>query len=60
MPTEIQGVTFYTTAEAAKELGISKNTARSMLKDGRIKGQKVGRGYLIPEKAIRETLGIQD
>ena len=58
MPKEIQGVVFYTTMEAAQELSVSTNTIRTMLKDGRLKGQKIGGRFLIPEKAIRDALGI--
>ena len=60
MPKEIQGVVFYTTPEAAQELGITTNTIRTMLRDGRMKGHKIGGKFLIPEKAIRRALGIDD
>ncbi len=53
MPTTIQGITFYTIAEAAKELGVAKNTIRNYLASGKLKGHRVGHPILITEDQIR-------
>ncbi len=45
---------YYTTMEFAELLGVSRVTVFNMIKDGRIKAEKVGRNYLVP----KDSLGI--
>jgi excisionase family DNA binding protein len=56
MPTEIQGIKFYTVAETAEALGITSQTVRAWIKEGKLKSQRIGRPILITEKNIREFL----
>lgn len=58
MATEIQGVKFYTVRETAEALNVTPQTVRKYIKEGRLKGQRVGRPILITEKDVREFLNI--
>lgn len=46
----------YTVPELAKLFKLSPQSVRKYLKEGRIKGQKVGVKWLVSEEAIREFL----
>lgn len=48
MPSE----PLYTTKEVAEKLGISRQRVHILIKDGRLKAQKFGRVWLVPESAI--------
>jgi excisionase family DNA binding protein len=41
-----------TTAQAAKELGVSRRRVRQYIEDGRLKAKKVGRDYLINSRTL--------
>jgi excisionase family DNA binding protein len=56
MPTEIQGIKFYTVIETANALGVTSQTVRAWIKGGKLKSQRIGRPILITEKNIREFL----
>ncbi len=56
MATEIQGVKFYTIQETAEALNVTAQTIRKYVKEGRIKGKRIGRPILITEKNIKEFL----
>lgn len=43
---------YYSTTEVAKLLGVSRITVFNMIKDGRLKAEKVGRNYLVPKNAL--------
>jgi excisionase family DNA binding protein len=43
---------FYTTTELAKLLGISRISVFKRVKQGSIKGQKIGRDFIISKKDI--------
>ena len=42
-------------AETARLLGVSERTVRRWLKDGRLRGYRVGRRVRIPDRAVREA-----
>jgi len=56
MATEIQGIKFYTVPETAQALNVTPQTVRTYLRDGRLKGQRIGRPTLITEKNLIEFL----
>jgi excisionase family DNA binding protein len=58
MPTEIEGVKFYTITEVAEALKVNPQTVRGWVKRGRLKGRRVGRPILIAESNIREFLQL--
>ena len=59
MPTEIQGITFYTIPEAAQELRVTPQTVRKYIKLGRLKAQRIGRPIYITEKDLKDFLNIE-
>ena len=56
MSTIIESITFYTIQETAFALQVSTATVRNMIKDGRLKAQKIGQRYLITEGMLRSYL----
>jgi len=46
----------YTVMELAKLFHLTPQTVRKYLKEGKIKGKKVGTKWLVTEKAIKEFL----
>lgn len=40
----------YTTKEAAARLGVSAVRVRQLIRDGKLKADRIGRDYAIPEK----------
>lgn len=48
---------FYSTAEAARILRLSRVEVFRKIKRGRIKAEKVGRNYVIPAESVMEALG---
>lgn len=58
MPTEIEGIKFYTVPEVAKAFHVTTNTVRTWIKSGRLKSQRIGRPILITEKNVREFLQV--
>ena len=57
MPTEIEGIKFYTIPDTAKALQVTPQTVRAYIKQGKIKSQRIGRPILITEKNLKEFLG---
>jgi excisionase family DNA binding protein len=53
MPKEIMGVTLYTLPEAVEILGVTSVTVRSYLKQGKLKGQKIGRKWHITAESLK-------
>ena len=56
MPTEIEGIKFYTIPETAKALRVTPQTIRAYIKQGKMKSQRIGRPILITENNLREFL----
>jgi len=58
MPTEIEGIKFYTIPETAEALNVTSQTIRAYLKRGELKGKRIGRPILITENNIKEFLEV--
>jgi excisionase family DNA binding protein len=56
MPTEIEGMTFYTIPETAKALKVSSQTMRIWIKQGKIKSHRIGRPIYITKNNLWEFL----
>jgi excisionase family DNA binding protein len=54
MPKKIGSLTLYSIDDLHELLGISKMTLRAYLRDGRIKGRKLGVQWFVTEEAIRD------
>ena len=56
MATIIEGIKFYTIPETAEALKVTPQTIRAWIKQGRLKGQRIGRPILITENNLKEFL----
>ena len=56
MATVIEGIKFYTIPETAQALRVTPQTIRAWIKQGKLKGQRIGRPILITEKNLKEFL----
>ena len=56
MPTLIEGIKFYTIQETAAALRVTPQTIRAWIKQGKLKGQRIGRPILITENNLKEFL----
>jgi len=56
MATVIEGIKFYTIPETAQALKVTPQTIRAWIKQGRLKGQRIGRPILITENNLKEFL----
>ncbi len=54
MPKKIGDLTLYSVDDMHEQLGISKMTLRTYLREGRIRGRKLGVSWFVTEQAIRE------
>ncbi len=54
MPKKIGQLTLYSIDDLHKILGISKMTLRAYLREGRIRGRKLGVSWFVTEEAMRE------
>jgi len=56
MATVIEGIKFYTIQETAEALNVTPQTVRAYIKQGKLKGQRIGRPILITENNLKEFL----
>ena len=56
MAAVIEGIKFYTIQETAEALRVTPQTVRAYIKQGRLKGQRIGRPILITENNLKEFL----
>lgn len=54
MPRKIGSLTLYSIDDLHERLGISKMTLRAYLREGRLRGRKLGVQWFVTEEAIRE------
>ncbi|HAW82205.1 MAG TPA: DNA-binding protein [Balneola sp.] len=54
MPRKIGSLTLYSIDDLHEMMGISKMTLRAYLREGRLKGRKLGVSWFVTENAIRE------
>lgn len=54
MPRKIGNLTLYSIDDLHEMLGISKMTLRAYLRDGKIRGRKLGVSWFVTEGAIKE------
>ena len=54
MPRKIGSLTLYSIDDLHEMLDISKMTLRAYLREGRLKGRKLGVSWFVTENAIRE------
>ena len=49
---------YFSTAELAKFLGVSRIAVFKKIKSGQIKAEKIGRNYIIPKEELASILGL--
>ena len=54
MPKQIGSLTLYSVDDLHEKLGLSKMTLRTYLREGRIRGRKLGVSWYVTEEALRE------
>lgn len=54
MPKKIGSLTLYSVDDLHEQLGLSKMTIRAYLREGKIRGRKLGVQWYVTEDAIRE------
>lgn len=47
---------YFTTAEAGTEIGVTADTVKCYCNTGRIKGEKIGNNWMIPQSEIKRYL----
>ncbi len=55
----LAGYRMYNTEELANLLQITTISVRSYIKRGKLKGQRIGRSYLVSEEALKNFLGVE-
>ncbi|OGL74605.1 hypothetical protein A3C96_02135 [Candidatus Uhrbacteria bacterium RIFCSPHIGHO2_02_FULL_60_10] len=45
-------MSFYSTSELAKKIGVTRTTVFRWIKEGKLKAERVGRNYIIPEDEL--------
>lgn len=53
---KLEKTTAYDTVETAEKLGVTVNTIRRYLREGRIRCQKIGHKYYVTEDTLKEFL----
>lgn len=60
MPKKIGSLTLYSVDDLHELLGISKMTLRAYLREGRLKGRKLGVQWYVTEEAIRDYFNVEE
>jgi len=56
MPRIIEGITFYSVEDLQERLGLTAATIRKYIRQGTIKGKRIGRPYYVTEENLRRYL----
>jgi len=56
MPKVIEGITFYSVEDLQERLGLTAATIRKYIRQGVIKGKRIGRPYYVTEESLRRYL----
>jgi len=60
MPKKIGSLTLYSVDDLHELLGISKMTLRAYLREGRLKGRKLGVQWYVTEEAIHDYFNVEE
>lgn len=58
MPKQVGNLTLYSVDDLHEQLGLSKMTIRAYLRDGKIRGRKLGVKWYVTEEALREYFDV--
>jgi len=54
MPIDLNGIILFTVEELAEKLDVNENTIRQYLKEGKLRGRKLGVKWFVSTDNIRE------
>lgn len=54
MPVELGDVELYTVLELSKKLDLSERTVRKLIREGTLKGRKLGKKWYVSDKFLKE------
>jgi len=54
MPKVVGGLTLFDIKELSQEIGITEVTLRKYLREGKIRGKKIGTKWFVTEEALKE------
>jgi len=54
MPKVVGGLTLFDLKELSREIGITETTLRKYLREGKIRGKKIGTKWFVTEEALKE------
>jgi len=60
MIVEIEGIKFYTILDVAEVLRVTPQTVRKYIKEGKLRGQKIGRPTYVTFKSLQEYLNAPE
>ncbi len=59
MPIKVADMTLYDIPELSKTLKVTPLTLRNYIKQGKLRGRKVGRRWLVTEESLRDYLNAR-
>jgi excisionase family DNA binding protein len=59
MPIQIGDIRLHSLKELSEKLGVTKVTLRTYLREGKIKGRKMGITWYVTEESLREYFNAQ-
>jgi len=59
MPIQIGDIRLYSLKELSEKLGVSEVTLRTYLREGKIKGRKMGTTWYVTEESLREYFNAE-
>lgn len=59
MSMEIEGTKFYTVIELTEILKVTKQTVRLYIRQGKLRGRRIGKPIYVSERDLRIFLGLE-
>lgn len=60
MTKVVGGITLYDTRDIAAQMGVAESTVRSWIREGKLIGRKIGRGWIVTEGNLQAFLSGSD
>lgn len=60
MTKVVGGITLYEIKDIAAQTGVAESTVRSWLREGKLTGRKIGRGWIVTEQNLQIFLSGAD
>ena len=56
----VGGITLYDTKDIAAQIGVAESTVRTWIREGKLAGRKIGKGWIVTEENLRSFLSGVD